>query len=232
MKKIFMILMALAVLFSLCACKKKCDHEWVDASCKAPKTCAKCGETEGEKTSHLMKNATCTEPKTCSVCGLTEGEMPTGHNWVEATCTSPKYCTACNAAEGEVPGHKWVDNGKGSKTCSVCGMDDGSGTVSMSYTKYVTVDLSDGKAYLNYANPNDSTQDTKVQLVLNDKVLAKSDKLEPGSKLTQMGLETDAAGKLQTGNQEGKLVICFYNRTTGEQSLLNTEIAVTIQVQK
>ena len=49
-------------------------HEWVEATCTAPKTCKTCGETEGEALGHDWKEA----PKTCTRCGATEGEkLPT-----------------------------------------------------------------------------------------------------------------------------------------------------------
>ena len=40
-----------------------CTHEWTDATCTAPKTCALCGETEGEALGHSYETGTCT------VCG-------------------------------------------------------------------------------------------------------------------------------------------------------------------
>ena len=41
-----------------------CKHEWQNATCGAPKTCAKCGATEGETLAHTWAEATCTAPKT------------------------------------------------------------------------------------------------------------------------------------------------------------------------
>ena len=53
-------------------------HEWVEATCTAPKTCKTCGETEGEALGHDWKDATTEAPKTCTRCGATEGEkLPT-----------------------------------------------------------------------------------------------------------------------------------------------------------
>ena len=67
-----------------------CFHEeWSDATCAAPKTCKKCGETEGEVLSHSnVMDATCTAPKTCADCGYTEGEA-LGHIWIplEGVCS-------------------------------------------------------------------------------------------------------------------------------------------------
>ena len=83
-----------------------CDHEWDDATCTEPKTCSKCGETEGEALGHTWSEADCEHPKTCAVCGLTEGD-PLGHtegSWetvetdlVNATETLKKNCTVCSA---------------------------------------------------------------------------------------------------------------------------------------
>ena len=53
-------------------------HEWVEATCTAPKTCKTCGATEGEALGHDWKEATTEAPKTCTRCGATEGEkLPT-----------------------------------------------------------------------------------------------------------------------------------------------------------
>ena len=48
-----------------------CAHDWVDATCAAPKTCSKCGETEGDVSEeHTMSAATHQSPAVCTVCGL------------------------------------------------------------------------------------------------------------------------------------------------------------------
>jgi len=58
--------------------------------------------TENTETLHIHNwvAATCTAPKTCTVCGATEGDSK-DHNWQEATYTLPKTCTSCGATEGE-----------------------------------------------------------------------------------------------------------------------------------
>ncbi len=72
-KKLAVILCLLCGICSLsgCGCKHK---EWQDADCTTPKTCADCGNTEGEPLGHDWADATCTAPKTCQCCGETEGE--------------------------------------------------------------------------------------------------------------------------------------------------------------
>lgn len=109
LKMMTVVLLLIAMmLFAGCVCK----HEWKDATCTEPKTCTKCGETEGEPLGHSWIDATCTEPKTCSVCGETEGNAA-GHEWTEATVDKPKTCTKCGLTEGEplgFPTYKWNES--------------------------------------------------------------------------------------------------------------------------
>ncbi len=79
-----------------------CGHEWVEATCTEPKTCSKCGATEGEALGHDVSeyesnnDATCTEDGTktgtCARCGeeitvVDEGSA-LGHNYVDNVCTN------------------------------------------------------------------------------------------------------------------------------------------------
>ena len=103
-----------------------CSHSYKDATCTDPKTCSKCGATEGNAAGHSWKDATCTDPKTCSKCGATEGNAA-GHSWKDATCTDPKTCSKCGATEGSAAGHSWKDaTCTAPKTCSACGATEGS----------------------------------------------------------------------------------------------------------
>lgn len=123
MKKFATLLLALVCMLVLTGCF--CEHEWAEAGCVAPKTCTKCGETEGEPLGHVWLAATCTDPKTCESCGTTEGEAK-GHAWVEATCTEARHCTQCGETEGEAPGHDWLDaTTEAPQTCAVCGLTEG-----------------------------------------------------------------------------------------------------------
>ena len=98
MKKLSVLILALVCLLAFTGC---CFHsEWYAATCTAPKTCAECGETEGEALGHTWTDATCTTAKTCTTCNLTEGEA-LGHTWVDATTEAPKTCTTCAETEGE-----------------------------------------------------------------------------------------------------------------------------------
>lgn len=122
-KKLCIFILALSCIFVLCACG--CEHEWMEATCVAPSTCAKCEKIEGEALGHVWFAATCTEPKTCETCGATEGD-PKGHNWLEATCTEAKKCDQCNLTEGEPLGHTWQDaTTEAPQTCSTCSLTEG-----------------------------------------------------------------------------------------------------------
>ncbi len=95
-------------------------HEWIHASCTTPKTCNKCGVTEGEALGHtftaqkigakyLKSESTCGKQAvyyySCAVCGASSAETNDAktfnygtapeHNWgpaqtVPATCTEPE----------------------------------------------------------------------------------------------------------------------------------------------
>lgn len=63
-----------------------CNHSYEAATCTAPRTCTKCGVTEGSAVGHSWSAVTCTEPKTCTVCGATSGSAA-GHKWTNITQT-------------------------------------------------------------------------------------------------------------------------------------------------
>ena len=113
MKKLICAVLTASMLVSLTGCLH--THNFSEATCTEPMTCAECGATEGEPLGHTFAEATCDKAKTCTVCGATEGE-PLGHTFAEATCDKAKTCTVCGATEGEPLGHT-VSIG----TCKRCG---------------------------------------------------------------------------------------------------------------
>ena len=101
-----------------------CKHEsWIEATCDAPRTCKKCGKTEGDPLGHDWDEATCDAPKTCERCGATEGEA-LGHDpgewkhvvdYVEATSGDVRECKRCGETvekKNEEAVTSFVGNGK------------------------------------------------------------------------------------------------------------------------
>lgn len=118
-KKILYGIITLVVCFMLTGCCV--SHEWKEATCTEPKTCSKCGKTEGEPLGHTWVDATCAEPKHCSVCGETEGNA-LEHTWIDATCAEAKHCSVCGETEGVPLEHKLTEaNYQQAATCEVCG---------------------------------------------------------------------------------------------------------------
>ena len=71
-------------------------------------------------TTHDWQNATCENPKTCADCGATEGKA-LGHSTEAegdraATCKDPAYCSRCEKEYGESNGDHSYENG----FCAVC----------------------------------------------------------------------------------------------------------------
>lgn len=58
-----------------------------------------CGSAFAESHEHEWLDATCLEPKTCAVCGAVEGEA-LGHDWSDACIAAPKRCVRCGITEG------------------------------------------------------------------------------------------------------------------------------------
>lgn len=116
-------LLCVLLVIALCSCN--CEHEWKDATCDKPRTCTKCGATEGEPLDHIWREATCTKPKTCIKCNVEEG-FPLEHEWEDATCSKPKTCAICGMTEGNTLNHTWKEATCDTpKTCSVCGATEG-----------------------------------------------------------------------------------------------------------
>ena len=125
MKKVLIPLLVLTMVFCLASCQlvppSTCEHDWVDATCTAPKTCSVCGETEGEALGHnaievFGQAPTCTEPGQtnfvyCDVCdkNLSEAKeiAPLGHT-EETVAGTPATCTEAGKTDG--------------KKCTVCGV--------------------------------------------------------------------------------------------------------------
>lgn len=124
MKRISVLLLALiciAMVMCISSCSKsktpddvnktektgsECSHTYSPATCTSPKTCSKCGNTEGSKLPHSWSSPSCGEYPKCTQCGI-KAEHVVEHDWREATCTEPKTCEKCGATSGEPLGHDY-----------------------------------------------------------------------------------------------------------------------------
>lgn len=122
-KKLLAIIVAIFTMSILSGC---CfSHDWQEATCEAPMTCAKCNKTKGVALGHSWKAATCTVAKKCTVCLKKEGE-PLGHTWVDATCTEDQYCSVCNEVGEPAFGHDMSEvSCEAPATCKTCGATEG-----------------------------------------------------------------------------------------------------------
>ena len=141
------------------------------------------------------------------------------------TILAPDYAPVETDPNAEsIPG----DNTEGRKE-----NEEGGGSVSLTYSAEATVDLSDGKVTrMLFANPGKSNQDMVVQIVIRDLVIVQSGTQNPGKMDTRLDLLEGVASRLTAGIYEGKFNILFYDPTTGEKAVVNTEIPITITVQE
>lgn len=109
---------------------------------------------------------------------------------------------------------------------------EGGGSVSLTYSNEVTIDLSDKKASLYFANPGKSNQDMVLQVLIQDTVIIQSGTLKPGNQVSTVDLLDGAAKQLAPGGYDGKFVVLYYSPETGEKAMVNTEIPITITVKE
>lgn len=108
--------------------------------------------------------------------------------------------------------------------------EDGGGSVSLTYSNQVAIDLSKEQAYLLFANPGKSNQDMVLQIVIQDTVIVQSGAILPGHQVLTLDLLDGKASMLVPGGYEGKFVILYYNPDSGEKAIVNTEIPIQITV--
>ena len=107
---------------------------------------------------------------------------------------------------------------------------EGGGAVSLTYSNEVTIDLSDKAAAIYFANPGKSNQDMVIQIAIQDTIILQSGTLSPGNQVKLLNLLEGAEDMLQPGGYEGKFVVLYYDPISGEKSMVNTEIPITINV--
>ena len=122
-KTITVIFLTVLLLLFLTGCGH--EHVWNEATCTEPRTCAECGETEGEALGHIWSDATCTKPQTCERCGITQGSV-IAHSWEPATCTEQERCSVCGTTRGKALGHDVPNlSCEEGGICTRCGVEVG-----------------------------------------------------------------------------------------------------------
>lgn len=109
---------------------------------------------------------------------------------------------------------------------------EGGGAINVTYGTSVTVDLSDNTVSLYYANPNASNQNVALLIMIGDLVIAKTDLITPGNKVTELPLDSYAKSKLQVGGYNAVLTIRSYDPDSGEKAMVDTKGKITVTVQE
>ena len=108
----------------------------------------------------------------------------------------------------------------------------GSGSVSLTYSNELSIDLSSGKMDLLFANPGRSNQDVVLQILIQDKVIHQTGRITPGNQVTQLKLSVASLGMLREGGYEGSFCVYYYDRTSGEKAMVNTQMPIFVTVTK
>ena len=69
-----------------------------------------------------------------------------------------------------------------------------------------------------------------LRLVIDDVVIFQTGRLIPGNKIHEVDLLKGMEKRLSAGGYDGKFVVLYYDRTSGELAMVNTEIPVTVTV--
>lgn len=110
---------------------------------------------------------------------------------------------------------------------------EGGGAIGIEYVNSVTIDLSDGMAYLSYSNPGKSTQNIVLRIEIQDTVLVQSGTITPGHRVNELPLLDGAADMLQPGVYESAVFrILSYDPETGEKAMVDTLAQITVTVQE
>lgn len=115
-------------------------------------------------------------------------------------------------------------------------VSEGGGAVALMYSDQVVYNLSTARVSLSYTNPSSSTASVILQIIVygpdgEEYLLAESGILDPGYAVERLDNDMVQNLVLPQGGYSGVMRLLFYNPTTGEKAIVNTEIPVTITVQ-
>ncbi|MBR6680984.1 MAG: hypothetical protein IKL59_06950 [Clostridia bacterium] len=107
---------------------------------------------------------------------------------------------------------------------------EGGSAVNITYAENVTVDLSDEKATLYYANPSRSGQNVAIAVVVGEEVVLRSELITPGNMVTSLPLADRAKKKLTVGSYNAEIIVYCYHPETGEKAMVDTKGTVILTV--
>lgn len=107
---------------------------------------------------------------------------------------------------------------------------EGGGSVSLTYSKDVKVDISERQVSLLFANPSKSNRSMVLQITVQNEAVAQSGTLEPGFQVTTLDLLEGVDQKIIAGEYEGQFEVFYYQQDTGDREVITTEIPVSISV--
>ena len=108
--------------------------------------------------------------------------------------------------------------------------EEGGGAVALNLSDKLSIDLSDKRATLKFANPGSSSSNMVLWILIQDTVVAQSGLILPGYQIDNLDLVKDIDKSLSEGIYEGKFVVHFYDPETNERAVVNSEFPVTITV--
>ena len=112
-------------------------------------------------------------------------------------------------------------------------VNEGGGSVTISFMDSITYKPATGQLSLFYQNPGVSTHNVVVQVIVvrgdEEYLLSQSGILAPGYQVTSLQA-SDGAPQLSPGGYEGKLRLLFYDLETGERSIVDSNIPCTVTV--
>lgn len=139
-------------------------HDWADATCTAPKTCSRCGATEGNALGHDFADVWSSDASghwhACSRCDAKDGEAAHTPDREAATETDPIKCSECDYIITPALGHTHSltkveakaptcteDGNIEYYTCSGCSKLFADATGNVEITADKTVDKATGHTY-------------------------------------------------------------------------------------
>ena len=104
----------------------------------------------------------------------------------------------------------------------------GGGAVALSYDSNVVIDLKKKKLSVQFKNPSKSTQNMKLQVIIENNVIAQSELIPLGYSIYKLDLNNKVS--LKEGTYKGKFKIQYYSEDNQEKASIDTDIPVTISV--